>query len=176
MEEQQVTDDHSEATITPVLLRTMPLEGGHKYSPQQRWDAVLAWSISGNAVKAEVICGVPANTISYWAANSDWWPLVLDRIHRLQGTELDAKFTGAIDKTINYINQALENTNISVRDAAVTLAILYDKRALARGHATSRVERVNLSALRTQFAEVIEAQPISNKDEHQPPSPTDSTG
>lgn len=176
MEEQQVNDAQQQPTITPELLRSLPTETGYQYTPQQRWDAVLAWSISGNARKAEAICGVPAGTINYWAANADWWPLVLDRIHKLQGSELDAKFTGAIDKTINYIMQALDNTNISVRDAAVTLAILYDKRALSRGMATSRVERVNLTDLRNQFSQVIDAQPISNKVDSQTPSPVDSTG
>jgi hypothetical protein len=91
------------------------------------------------------------------------------------GDEFDAKLTGMIDKAIDKTMQALDNPNLSAREAAIVLAISYDKRALHRGQATSRVERVNLSDLRAQFAKVIEAQPISNNSDSQTPSPNNST-
>mgnify|MGYP001559698587 CR=1 FL=1 len=91
------------------------------------------------------------------------------------GDEFDGRLTGMIDKSITVAMQTLDNPDISAREAAIVLAIAYDKRALHRGQATSRVERVNLGELRAQFAKVIDAQPVSNPGEGQPPSPNDST-
>ena len=64
------------------------------------------------------------------------------------GDEFDGRLTGMIDKSITVAMQALDNPDISAREAAIVLAIAYDKRALHRGQATSRVERVNLGELR----------------------------
>jgi len=121
------------------------------------------------------MCAVPGATIREWAADAEWWPLLLSAIRERQGIELDAKITGTLNKALDKIAQGLDNDKVTARDAAVTFAILYDKRALARGQATSRVERVNLSDLKAQFAKVIEAEPSSNNTDHQTPSPTDST-
>jgi hypothetical protein len=160
--------------IQPELLRCLPTQG-ISYTPQQRWDAALAWSVTGSSEGAARLCQVPADTILYWSTHADWWPLFIREIRERQGQELDAKITGTLDKALNKIAEGLDNDKVTARDAAVTFAILYDKRALHRGQATSRVERVNLSDLKAQFAKVIEAEPSSNTTDHQTPSPLDST-
>ena len=168
------SDNSPGITILPELLRCLPTQGGSTYTPEQRWNAVLAWSITGSAAKASRICGVDAGTISAWRANSDWWAIFLEEARRQQAQEFDAALTGMVEKSISVAMQALDNPNISARDAAVIMGIAYDKRALHRGQATSRVERVNLSDLKAQFAKVIEGEASSNNMKGQTPSPNES--
>jgi hypothetical protein len=118
---------------------------------------------------------VPEQTIQGWVANSEWWPLLLNDVRLRLGEEFDGQLTGMIGKAIDKAMQALDNPNLSAKDAALVLAIAYDKRALHRGQATSRVERVNLNDLRAQFAKVIDAQPVSSNSDSQTPDPNDST-
>ena len=172
--DQGLTADKQDTGITPELLRCLPTQQG-VYTPAQRWDACTAWAVSGNCAAASRLCGVPERTIQDWVDDAEWWPLLLSAVRARLGDEFDGRLTGMIDKSITVAMQALDNPNISAREAAIVLAIAYDKRALHRGHATSRVERVNLGELRTQFARVIDAQPVSNPGEGQTPSPTDST-
>ena len=167
------SEQYQPRPIQPELLRCLPTQG-ISYTPEQRWSAALAWSVTGSAEGASRVCGIDSGTILQWI-NTDWWALLLQEIRERQGIELDAKITGTLNKALEKIAQGLDTDKVTARDAAVTFAILYDKRALARGQATSRVERVNLSDLKAQFAKVIEASPSSTITDHQTPYPSDST-
>ena len=175
----QIKDiDEEEApgiTLQPELLRLLPAHTS-RYTPLQRWNAVLAWTITGNAEAASKICGVDPAMIYWWRQKTSWWPAFYEHALRQQSAEFDAAMTGVINKSISVTMEALDNPKISARDAAVVMAIAYDKRALHRGQATSRVERVDLNKLRNDFAKVIDSESIPKDSEDKDNNTIESIG
>lgn len=128
---------------------------GIKRPLSDRLNAALAWLITGDTEKAELICGVPGRTIRDWMREDSWEHLV-NEAKRLKQSELDAKFTKIIHRAVDEVADRLDNGDeviakdgtkvlrkLSGREAAWIAAILSDKRAILRGEPTSISKRQN---------------------------------
>ena len=151
---------------------------GKTWDYKTRVQAVLAYSSVGTIKGASEITGVPEATIRDWR-KQPWWEELKMELRERKNEEIDAKMTEIIDMTLETQKDRLINGDakwdskrgivvrvpVTMKDAAVVAAINYDKRALQRGEATQRVEKVtteqrlaSLSKTFTQFAtgEVVE--------------------
>lgn len=178
-----------------VLRAIAPAQSGaigapnEAFTAQERYNAALAWSVTGSPILASAICGVPAPTISLWANRADWWPLAVETAMRGRRASLDGRMQGLLERALDQIEDRLIQGDVTLhqgvavrhpvraRDVTVLAAILYDKLCLHRGMATSRVERVNLGALRGELRQVVEGeftQSVSTAPDPQSPTPTQS--
>ena len=114
---------------------------------------------------------IPYATMMTWR-NQDWWKPALRELREQESEKLDARLTKVINKSLDAMEDRLENGDervfanglvvnqkIGFRDLAVAgLAIGFDKRALGRGDPTSRTEVVSdkdrLDQLQNQFKQI----------------------
>lgn len=124
-----------------------------KYSPEQKLDAVMHYVVSGSLKYASNQTGIPSGTVRQWKNRSAWWGEAVNYCRKLCQDRLDGKLTGIMNRMTEEIIDRIENGDevifqgrkfnkkMSGKDLTTSLAILYDKRALARGDPTSRTER-----------------------------------
>jgi hypothetical protein len=127
-----------------------------------------AYAILGNMrLVAEHLSAEPHlnfQTIRKWM-QADWWKSALTLIRKQKQGHLDAKLTQIMDLCTNEMVDRLihgeavldkgeiKRKPVSLRDATITAAVTYDKRALLRGDPTSRSERINPEEAMTKLAE-----------------------
>ncbi len=149
-----------------------------KYTPHDKLQAVAAYVITGDLDRAEQHSGVPRGTIAGWKRNTEWFPAMMAQVREQQGELLDAEITSTIHDIVGEIKDRVENGDevlhtktgemlrkkIPAKDLAITMAVLYDKRALARGDATTRTETVStenkMDFLREEFRKFASAKQI----------------
>jgi len=118
-----------------------------------KWDkddiikAARSYLLTGTFVATARDINVPVETIRNWA-KKDWWPILLEEVNYLKNIETEGQLTKLFDKALAEVDDRLTNGEmvlvkgelirkpVSVRDAALTAAIIYDKRALHRGDPT----------------------------------------
>lgn len=135
--------------------------------PEEKKIEVAALFAAGmsNSTDLARMTGINAATIRDWRT-SEWWPEMLEKIHAMHDEETVSKFTGIVDKSLEVIQDRLNNGDyaitkagevvrkpVSLRDAAVAGAIIVDKRQLLRGKPTSRSESVGVDARLSKLAE-----------------------
>tara|TARA_R110000850_G_C9889394_1_gene458692 strand:+ start:83 stop:715 length:633 start_codon:yes stop_codon:yes gene_type:complete len=150
-----------------------------KWTPEERIMAATYYSVTGSSLQAAERCkqagsDIPASTIRKWKNQSAWWKPVLHEVRKAKQEELDAKLTNIImegtdqlaDRIINGnhklnsrtgdVERVPMSSNELSRDA---IGIPFDKRALMRGDATSRVEKIDpqemLKGLADQFIKIV---------------------
>ena len=125
---------------------------------EQRVEAVALYAAIGNAAEVARIMNINAATLRTWKT-TEWWELMMRRVHLEADEQLDSKFTKIVDKAMEEINDRLENgehvynprtgeivrVKPKMRDVAMVAATNLDKRQLLRGQPTSRSERVDVS-------------------------------
>lgn len=138
-----------------------------KYSVDTKIKAVMLYMMTGDAKKSAKQIGVPHTTLLHWKNHSCWWEDTLKKARLLKQDELDASLTKVIESgakalqdRIDYGNPTkigqtkevnpktgkeevtykFDNAPIPAKELATVLGIVYDKRALSRGEATSRVD------------------------------------
>ena len=126
-----------------------------KYTRQQKIQAVAYFAATGDLYKAAKYSGVRHNTLKGWKATASWWPEALYRAQQHKNHILDAQYTRILAEAqkqlldrvthgeFKIVNRKLEQVPMSGRDLAYTSKLLYENRALMRGDATSRVERIS---------------------------------
>lgn len=137
---------------------------------KKKIEVVTAWMTLGSVPQASALTGVPMNTIRHWR-KMPWWKEMEQQIKDEDNQELDAKFSKIIKKTIDTIEDRIENGNfqfdpktgrvmripVNLRDTHRVLSDLVDKRKVIRNEPTtvSSVDGVNdrLVKLASQFAE-----------------------
>ena len=121
------------------------------YPKEIKIKAVALFCALGNAKQVAESLGIPTNVLYSWKNESPWWDDLSIKIRKEQQRDLDALLSTTIHKAVNEISDRLENGDlkynartgetvrvpIGAKDLSVTMAILYDKRALLRGEATS---------------------------------------
>ena len=136
------------------------------YSDAQKLKAACTFAVTGNSRRVSEIVNVPEGTIRAWKT-TEWWNEIQGRIRMEQGDELDVKFTKAIDKAVEELNDRIEHGDYiynaredklirkpaGVRDMAVVTAQLIDKRQLLRGEPTSRTAKVSENEKLVRLAE-----------------------
>lgn len=128
-----------------------------EYTIEDKIEAAIAWLITGSSVEAGKLCGINDRTIRYWM-QTEWWEDILREAQGRKQKELDALWTGIIHKTASELSERISKGDayedkktgeikrlpVKAKDLAVVMAIAVDKRALSRGQATSRTEKVNI--------------------------------
>lgn len=139
-----------------------------KYPKELKIKAAATYLTSGNVTETAMICGVDVKLISDWKQNSKWWPQLIDDMRKAKQDQLDAVLTTAIDGLLDKLGTRIEQGDpyvkkdgtigylpVKTKDLAVTMAVLYDKRALVRGEATSirKESTESLKTLENRFKE-----------------------
>lgn len=157
--------------IPSDVLRSMPTNNGNgcKYTSTQRYNAALAWAITGNAEAAANMVSLPGHLVRKWTGEA-WWLRAVDVVVRLKRREMDGRLQGILEKGLDVLSNRLEHGDtvlhngqerrlpVRAKDAAVIVGIVYDKLALLRGQVTSRTERVNLNAIRHSLGVIVEGE------------------
>jgi len=144
--------------------------GKHNWNDKKKIEVVTAYLALGKAPMVEAVTGVPRQTIRIWKM-SPWWVDLVREIQQSEDQELDGKLSKIIDKTLDVINDRLENGEfildsrsgkvkripVKLRDTHRITSDLLDKRNVLRGKPTSITERVStedvLKRLALQFQE-----------------------
>jgi len=167
------------------------------YPMEKKVHAACLYAVTGNFEQVSKLVDIPTNQLKSMA-NEQWWDDVIKQVRHEENDQLTAKMTTFIDKSIDAMLERLENGDrvvnlktgeiysapVRLRDMAIPVGILIDKRNLLRGEATSRTERLGqeeaLDKLGKRFEafakklnikepEVIDVQPneVQNEDEEQ---------
>jgi hypothetical protein len=133
-----------------------------------------------NSSDLERLTGIRAATIRDWRT-SEWWPEMLERVHASVDQETVSKMSNIVDKSLDLIQDRLANGDygynnrtgevyrkpVSMRDVAITGAIIVDKRQLLRGKPTSRSETVGadqrLAKLADEFKKFTDAKTVEGE-------------
>jgi hypothetical protein len=78
------------------------------WSEGKKIDAVTTWLITGNLTATASVVGVPHVTLKLWK-KQPWWNELVTDIQTESDQELDAKLSKRIAKSLEIINDRLEN-------------------------------------------------------------------
>lgn len=150
------------------------------YSEETHIKAACTYAITGSAAETGRILGIKPEVIRQWKLQP-WWPQVIERIRSEKDDELDVKFTKLIDKTVEVINDRLENGDylydvkkgelvrkpMNGKDTAVVTSIMVDKRNLIRDKKTIHTEQTavmdRLKKLADEMAGFVKAKDITKE-------------
>lgn len=139
------------------------------YTKEQKIQAASTYLLCGNVYQTATSCGLTVNTISDWKTRSSWWPQLMEDLRKEKQDQLDAVLTVAIDSLVDKLKVRLDEGDpyvkkdgtvgflpVKTKDLAVTMAVLYDKRALVRGEATSirKDSNESLKSLEEKFKSI----------------------
>ena len=140
-------------------------KGIYGVSDTKRIEVATLFAVLGNLKKVAAISGISESTIRGWR-KEEWFKKLLAEIRDENDEKIDAKFTEIIDKTLDLVQERLENGDyvvtkngdlvrkpVGIRDLSLTAAINFDKRQLVRGKPTSRTETVTNQEQLTKLAE-----------------------
>lgn len=142
-------------------------DANSKYTKEQKIRVVGLFLSGATLLQAAKAEGIPQQTVDNWKNNSPWWNEVIHDIRKNKQDELDNLLTKTIHSALEKINDRLEYGDYhfdvksgdlvrvppKARDIASTLSIIYDKRALIRGEATSirKDSATSLQSLEDKF-------------------------
>jgi hypothetical protein len=148
------------------------------WNDNKKIDVVTTWLITGNLAATASVCQVPLVTIKMWKKQPWWNDLVLD-IQTESDQELDAKLSKRIEKSLEIINDRLENGDfqydpktgqfvrkpVSMKDGWKVANEMIDKRWLIRKMPQNQVDQGAvgdiLKNLAKEFAEMAKKR-VSN--------------
>ena len=141
---------------------------GVSWDFETRVNAAICWLVTGSVEKASEMSEIPPRTIRDWM-KQPWWDDVVDTVKGIKQKELDALWTGLIHKSADALRDRVDNGDsvldkfgnikkipIKGKDLAFITAIAVDKRALARGQATSRTEKVSITEKLNEISKHLE--------------------
>lgn len=137
-----------------------------RYPRETKVQAISLYMSTSSTTKVAEALNIPVDLVHWWM-KSPWWQEAWDKLRKQKQLELDSLLTRTIHKAVADLNDRLENGDyklnartgelnrvpVGAKDIAVTLAIIYDKRALIRGEATAiRAEsKATLESLESKF-------------------------
>lgn len=148
----------------------------------KRIDAVTTWLITGNLTATAAVVGVPHVTLKLWKKQPWWNELVVD-IQTESDQELDAKLAKRIAKSLEIVNDRLENGDfqydpktgqfvrkpVSVKDGWKVASEMIDKRWILRKMPQSQVDQAAvgdiLKNLAKEFADMARKRVKSSTEE-----------
>lgn len=155
-----------------VYIRDKKVPGKPGWWPEsKRIEVVTALLALGNATTAAAVTKVPLETVRAWK-KQEWFKEMVQQIQDEDNQELDTKFTKIIRKTLDTIEDRLENGNfqfdpktgrvmripVNLRDTHRVMSDLVDKRKLIRNQPVASENEEGaasrLAKLAVQFAEM----------------------
>lgn len=120
-----------------------------KFSIDDRIKASMLYATEGNLAAVGRMMEINYDTVKDWKCQP-WWPLAVRECRDKKQDELDSQLSKVVFEAINEISDRVRlgdfiakkdgtvgRLPMKGRDLAITLGVLYDKRALIRGQATS---------------------------------------
>jgi hypothetical protein len=137
------------------------------HSEEDRIRVASVYAVTGSAKTTSEITGIPQGTIRQWKTQP-WWPEIISRVRQEHDDEIDVKITKIIDKTLNQVQDRLENGDMYVlrdgtmvnkpmggKEIAVVASIMFDKRDMIRrkekGHIAEQSTKQVLTELLNEF-------------------------
>lgn len=121
-----------------------------KHTIEQKTELIAKYIVTGNLAKVCEDLGISYKTAQRWKYQSTWWDQVAKTFRNKINDDLDGKITKVLGKTIEQLEDLVENgeeirnkegsllrKKIGARDLAIILGTLYDKRALIRCESTT---------------------------------------
>lgn len=145
-----------------------------RFTPEEKISAAMAYVATGSYTGASRICGLEPRTIRTFKEEGRWWNDVYEACKKAKQEELDAMITGVIHKSIEVLSRNLVDGDavfhpktgevvlmpVGSKHLATIAGILFDKRQLLRGEATSRSVSVSkedtMKELQSKFQEMAE--------------------
>ena len=121
-----------------------------KYTADQKVSAATTYVLTGSLKKAATNSGVPHQIVRDWSSKSNWWSDAIAKVRKEKQDELDASMTTTIQLAMNeavdrikdgdFVKEkdgSLSRIPMKGKELAVAMAVMFDKRSLIRGDATS---------------------------------------
>ena len=115
-------------------------------------EAATLHAVTRDFNKTHELTGIGVYVLKKWAVEP-WWDECIAKVKQLKNEQLDAKITSVLEQAVDIIAERLKDGDIYVdhnskektqyripikaRDAVLATGILFDKRQLIRGEATS---------------------------------------
>lgn len=130
------------------------------YSDAKKVEVATTYLALGKIPMVEAVTGVPRTTIRQWKMQP-WWSELLNEIQTESDQELDAKLSSIIQRSLEAVNERIENGEfildsrtgtvkripVKLRDVERVAVDLLDKRDLLRG----RPEKQKQAELQTDI-------------------------
>lgn len=141
-------------------------------------EAATVFAVTRNYEKTSDLVKIPVSYLKRMSQEG-WWGEIIDKVIKSKNEQLDAKITETLDQSLDLILDRFKNGEtyynlktekeyklpIKAKDTAIITSILFDKRQLIRGEATSRTENVTseqkLLALKANFEKLAKSKNIN---------------
>jgi hypothetical protein len=134
---------------------------GSKYDYQQRYMAVVYWIAYGNIKRVSELLSIPQDTLYGWT-KKDWWEQIAKRLKAEKSEQFNAGFGRLIEKSIEVMENQLENQEVKALDAAKIMGIAFDKRQVLNNLPTSiQGKTKDLNELQEEFERYLSAKEIN---------------
>jgi hypothetical protein len=156
---------------------------GAWWPEDKRIEAATVFAVTRNFTQVAQLTGIPERIVKKMSVEP-WWSECISKVQKLKNDELDSKLTLALEKALDIVIDRMDNGEIYVdrktkdeyrvpvnlKNVSVTTDILFDKRQLLRGEATSRSEggpsqEQKLLALKDQFEKLAQSKGINTNSE-----------
>jgi hypothetical protein len=155
---------------------------GDWWPEDKRIEAATVYAVTKNFEQTSLLVKIPVSVLRRMAV-LPWWSETVAKVIKGRNEALDAKITDTLDKTLDLIQDRLENGEtyyntkreatyklpVRAKDAAVITSVLFDKRQLIRGEATTRSETITsdqkLLALKENFEKLARSKQINPNSE-----------
>lgn len=144
-----------------------------RYTAKDRLRAALAYRTTGSTLKAAELTGINHNTIRYWKAEAQWWPVALEYARKAMKEETSAQLYNLQVRAMDEVRDRLENgeetavrtregveivrTKVKAKDAMYIAVAAQDKQAVLAGEAQSITETRTQTDVLNQIAEKLQA-------------------
>ena len=147
------------------MNKTKAGQGG-MWKESKRIEVVTTYLSTGNYAETSRLCGVPLPTLEQWK-KADWWKDIEKSIRASEETQLDAKLTKIIDRTLEKLVDSIENGEhiydqrtgkikrmpAKMRDLNNAFNTILDKRQLIRKQPTKIIEQTSTATQLQQLAD-----------------------
>lgn len=147
------------------------MAGNIAYSDEIKRQVVSSYLVHGRGTLVSRECGIPETTISTWK-NEPWWDDLAADVRIEVADEISSDITRYLRESLKQVGERLENgdehvlrdgsiirAKVKMRDLAVTSAVLFDKRRLLMGQATSIRGKEGLGGLAARMAQMRDVTP-----------------
>lgn len=161
----------------PIKLRR---HKGSWWPEKKKIECATMFAVTRNYITVKELTGVPVHALKEWT-NEPWWDATIAQVKKTKNDMLEAKITEVLATGVDIIIDRFANGDVYVdhnspgkeqyrvpikaRDVAQTAAVLFDKRQLLRGEATSRTENVSteqkFKALKDNFEKLAKSKLIN---------------
>lgn len=153
----------------------------NRYTPEEITAWMMQYTTTGYISAASKFTGIDPEVAKKWKQEAVWFDDLYNKCRQEKQKELDGILTRIVHQSTTAIEDRIENGDYKVKrdgtlhrvpmsgkDIAVTMAVLFDKRALIRGDVTTIQGRKHddmksLEAKFTEIAKKLQGKPIEGQ-------------